>query len=87
VLGSIGYRTLPLPGLPFDAKRAVVQCAAGGSSRVADCAGVYCTGWARRGESPFVLITVLLLWLLLLLLLAAATAASTTAAAVVACCV
>ena len=46
VLRSIGYRGVPLPGVPFDDVRGVVPNTAG---RVD--AGVYVTGWAKRGPS------------------------------------
>ncbi|MGX6508436.1 FAD-dependent oxidoreductase [Rhodococcus sp. SJ-2] len=46
VLRSIGYRGVPVPDLPFDDRRAVVPSAGG---RVD--AGVYVTGWIKRGPS------------------------------------
>ena len=46
VLRSIGYRGVPLPGVPFDDVRGVVPNTGG---RVD--AGVYVTGWAKRGPS------------------------------------
>ncbi|XVX20519.1 FAD-dependent oxidoreductase [Actinomycetota bacterium] len=51
VLRSIGYRSSPLPGVPFDATRAVVPNVEG---RVVDDAGQaapgeYCVGWVKRG--------------------------------------
>lgn len=52
VLRSVGYRALPLPGLPFDTARAVLPNAQG---RVLDGAvplpGVYVAGWLKRGPS------------------------------------
>lgn len=50
VLRAIGYRSLPLPGLPFDERRGVIENIGG---RVA-CqgsvvAGSYVTGWVKRG--------------------------------------
>lgn len=54
VLRSVGYRALPLPGLPFDAARAVLPNAQG---RVLDAVGgsplpgVYVAGWLKRGPS------------------------------------
>lgn len=51
VLRAIGYRGGPLPGLPFDAERAVIANVEG---RVTDAAGrvvpgAYVTGWVKRG--------------------------------------
>ncbi|KAG5191717.1 hypothetical protein JKP88DRAFT_259505 [Tribonema minus] len=55
VLTSIGYRTLPLDDLPYDARRATVACAGGGASpRVENAPGTYCAGWARRGPSGII---------------------------------
>ncbi|MFT4127563.1 MAG: 4Fe-4S binding protein [Gordonia sp. (in: high G+C Gram-positive bacteria)] len=59
VLTSIGYRGRPVPGLPFDTARGVVPNDAG---RVVDtdpptgrsAAGVYVTGWIKRGPSGFI---------------------------------
>ncbi|MBU6333238.1 MAG: FAD-dependent oxidoreductase [Chloroflexi bacterium] len=54
VLRSIGYRGVPLPGVPFDARRAVIPNVDG---RVTDgaggapIAGLYVVGWAKRGPS------------------------------------
>ncbi|BCB82805.1 ferredoxin [Phytohabitans suffuscus] len=53
VLGSVGYLTPPLPGLPYDADRGVVRNADGrvvdGSGRAVP--GAYVVGWAKRGPS------------------------------------
>ncbi|MEG8184409.1 FAD-dependent oxidoreductase [Nocardia terpenica] len=50
VLRSIGYRALPLTGLPFDPRRAVIPNDHG---RVLDAGqvvpGTYVTGWIKRG--------------------------------------
>lgn len=51
VIRSIGYRTQPLPGLPFDSVNSVIRNAGG---RVLDDGGrpvprTYVTGWAKRG--------------------------------------
>ena len=51
VYRAVGYRSTPVPGLPFDPVRAVVPSRAG---RVLDADGApvpgrYVTGWARRG--------------------------------------
>ncbi|MCL2584571.1 MAG: FAD-dependent oxidoreductase [Streptosporangiales bacterium] len=48
VLRAIGYRALPVPGLPFDEERAVVPSDGG---RVEP--GVYVTGWIKRGPTGF----------------------------------
>lgn len=50
VLRAIGYRGIPLPGLPFDDRRGVIRNIAG---RVVDAQGwvpgTYVTGWSKRG--------------------------------------
>lgn len=48
VLRAIGYRALPVPGLPFDDQRAVVPNDGG---RVEP--GVYVAGWIKRGPTGF----------------------------------
>lgn len=54
VLRSVGYRGVPLPGLPFDERRAIVPNRAG---RVIDPAdgrplpGIHVSGWIKRGPS------------------------------------
>ncbi|MGN6252457.1 MAG: FAD-dependent oxidoreductase [Marmoricola sp.] len=48
VLRSVGYRGVPLPGLPFDPASATVPHTAG---RVEP--GVYVAGWIKRGPSGF----------------------------------
>ncbi|MFC5747196.1 4Fe-4S binding protein [Actinomadura rugatobispora] len=54
VLRSIGYEVVPMPGLPFDEHRRTIPHAAG---RVTDpgtgepLAGLYATGWVKRGPS------------------------------------
>jgi ferredoxin--NADP+ reductase len=54
VLRSIGYRGTPVPGLPFDERRATIHNDAG---RVTDprsgraVPGVYTAGWIKRGPS------------------------------------
>lgn len=50
---AVGYRGIPLPGLPFDERRGVVSNEGG---RVTDpegavVAGTYVVGWAKRGPS------------------------------------
>lgn len=49
VLTSIGYRGVPVPGVPFDEAAGVIPNTAG---RVA--AGTYVTGWIKRGPSGFI---------------------------------
>jgi ferredoxin/flavodoxin---NADP+ reductase len=53
VLRSVGYRGVPLPGLPFHEEHGVIPNAGG---RVtgddgASLPGVYCAGWIKRGPS------------------------------------
>lgn len=53
VLRSVGYRGLPVDGVPFDERRCVIPHAEGraldGSGQPVP--GVYCTGWIKRGPS------------------------------------
>jgi len=57
VLSSIGYSGVAIQGVPFDPARGVVPSSA---SRVLDlqtgstCAGLYVTGWLRRGPSGII---------------------------------
>jgi len=56
VIRSIGYQGLPLPGTPFDAKRAVIPHRLG-RVLAADGAvmpGLYVTGWIKRGPSGLI---------------------------------
>jgi adrenodoxin-NADP+ reductase len=46
VVGCIGYRTSPVPGVPFDEKGGIF---ANEEGRISP--GLYCVGWARRGPS------------------------------------
>jgi adrenodoxin-NADP+ reductase len=46
VVSCIGYRTSPIPDVPYDGRRG---CFANDEGRIA--AGLYCVGWARRGPS------------------------------------
>ena len=53
VFRSVGYRGVPLADLPFDERRGTIPNEGG---RVVDgngapVAGVYCTGWIKRGPS------------------------------------
>ena len=57
VLRSVGYRGIPIPGVPFDEKAGRIANAAG---RVTDgpggapLAGEYVVGWAKRGPSGLI---------------------------------
>ena len=56
VLRSVGYRGLPIPGVPFDPARGTISNLGG---RVLDdegrlVPGVYCTGWIKRGPSGII---------------------------------
>ncbi|MFC8919044.1 FAD-dependent oxidoreductase [Streptomyces sp. NPDC057116] len=52
VLRAVGYRGVPLPGLPFDASRGTVPHAAGRVLRDgAPSAGEYVAGWIKRGPT------------------------------------
>ncbi len=46
VIAAIGYRTAPIPGVPFDAERGRFANVDG---RIAE--GLWCVGWAMRGPS------------------------------------
>ena len=59
VLRSIGYESLPIPGVPFDAKRAVVpnrggRVVASAGPDAAAVPGLYCTGWVKRGPTGII---------------------------------
>ena len=55
VFRSIGYRGVPIPGLPFDESRGTVPHASG---RVVDSTemleGLYVTGWLKRGPTGII---------------------------------
>jgi ferredoxin/flavodoxin---NADP+ reductase len=52
VLRSVGYRGVPIPGLPFDADRGIITNAAGRVLRDgAVVPGEYVAGWIKRGPS------------------------------------
>ena len=57
VLTSIGYRGVPIPGVPFDERASVIPNENG---RVLEApngdpaTGVYATGWIKRGPSGFI---------------------------------
>ncbi|ASU78931.1 ferredoxin-NADP reductase [Actinopolyspora erythraea] len=48
VVKAVGYRGVPLPGLPFDERTATVPNSGG---RVSDRPGTYVVGWIKRGPS------------------------------------
>jgi len=48
VLRSVGYRGVPLPGVPFDERACVIPNDAG---RVVGAERTYCAGWIKRGPS------------------------------------
>ena len=48
VFRSVGYRGVPLPGLPFDERRGTIPNEGG---RVTGVPGVYVAGWIKRGPS------------------------------------
>ena len=53
VFRSIGYRAVPLPGIPFDTGRATLPNDGGRVLREdgEPVAGVYCAGWIKRGPT------------------------------------
>ncbi|CAM9354694.1 unnamed protein product [Ectocarpus sp. 13 AM-2016] len=51
VLGSIGYRCLPVQGVPYDERNSIIANERG---RVQGVPGMYCSGWARRGPSGII---------------------------------
>jgi ferredoxin/flavodoxin---NADP+ reductase len=48
---SIGYRGLPLPGVPFDQTRGVFP---NNDGRIGDVPGLYAAGWIKRGPSGII---------------------------------
>jgi ferredoxin--NADP+ reductase len=55
VLRSVGYKGVPLPGVPFDTRAAVVPNSAGCVTRDgAPIPGEYVTGWIKRGPSGLI---------------------------------
>jgi ferredoxin--NADP+ reductase len=48
---SIGYRGLPLPGVPFDETKGVFPNIAG---RIGETPGLYAAGWIKRGPSGII---------------------------------
>src|SRR6185503_8039568 len=56
VVRSIGYQGLPIPGVPFDAKRGVIPNEGGrvlGEDKK-PLGGLYVTGWIKRGPSGLI---------------------------------
>ncbi|HEX6765787.1 MAG TPA: NADP oxidoreductase, partial [Polyangiaceae bacterium] len=56
VVRSIGYQGLPIPGVPFDAKKGVIPNEAGrvlGEDK-RPLPGLYVTGWIKRGPSGLI---------------------------------
>ncbi len=56
VFRSVGYRGVPVPGVPFDEERCTMRNQSG---RVLDedgepVAGVYCAGWIKRGPTGII---------------------------------
>jgi ferredoxin--NADP+ reductase len=51
VFRSVGYRGIPLPGVPFDERSATIPNDAG---RVIDRPGEYVSGWIKRGPSGII---------------------------------
>jgi ferredoxin--NADP+ reductase len=51
VFRSIGYRGVPLPGLPYDDRRGTIPNEAG---RIADMPGEYVVGWIKRGPTGII---------------------------------
>jgi ferredoxin--NADP+ reductase len=56
VVRSIGYQGLALPGVPFDTKRGVIPNQGGRvlGTDGAPLAGLYVTGWIKRGPSGLI---------------------------------
>ncbi|ORX61797.1 nucleotide-binding domain-containing protein [Hesseltinella vesiculosa] len=63
VLRSIGYKSMPMPGVPFDAKRGLVPNAYGKILQSPDAAqddtlpGMYTAGWLKRGPTGVIVST------------------------------
>uniref|UniRef100_A0A8C1VV01 NADPH:adrenodoxin oxidoreductase, mitochondrial n=1 Tax=Cyprinus carpio TaxID=7962 RepID=A0A8C1VV01_CYPCA len=55
IISSIGYKSIPIdPAVPFDPRRAIVPNEMG---RVQDTAGLYCSGWVKRGPTGVIATT------------------------------
>ena len=52
VLRSVGYRGIPMPGVPFDDRKGVFPNQGGRITQDGQpVAGLYCSGWIKRGPS------------------------------------
>lgn len=51
VFKAVGYKSIPIDGLPFDEKKGIVSNHEG---RVKDLPGAYVCGWAKRGPSGII---------------------------------
>ena len=53
VFCSIGYRGVPIPGVPFDHEKGIIPNIKGrvvsSNGTTKTCPGLYCTGWIKRG--------------------------------------
>ncbi|KAJ7987855.1 hypothetical protein DPEC_G00330890 [Dallia pectoralis] len=55
VISSIGYKSLPIdPAVPFDARKHIIPNTMG---RVQQSAGLYCSGWVKRGPTGVIATT------------------------------
>uniref|UniRef100_A0A673INE2 NADPH:adrenodoxin oxidoreductase, mitochondrial n=1 Tax=Sinocyclocheilus rhinocerous TaxID=307959 RepID=A0A673INE2_9TELE len=55
IISSIGYKSIPIdPAVPFDPQKAIVPNEMG---RVQDTAGLYCSGWVKRGPTGVIATT------------------------------
>uniref|UniRef100_A0A6Q2YPD0 FAD/NAD(P)-binding domain-containing protein n=1 Tax=Esox lucius TaxID=8010 RepID=A0A6Q2YPD0_ESOLU len=55
VIYSIGYKSLPIdPAVPFDPRKHIIPNTMG---RVQKCAGLYCSGWVKRGPTGVIATT------------------------------
>ncbi|RXN08911.1 NADPH:adrenodoxin mitochondrial [Labeo rohita] len=55
IISSIGYKSIPIdPAVPFDLRKAIVPNEMG---RVQDTAGLYCSGWVKRGPTGVIATT------------------------------
>jgi ferredoxin--NADP+ reductase len=51
VVSCIGYRTLGIPGVPYDERAGHFANVDGRIAAPSDLGGLYCVGWARRGPT------------------------------------
>jgi len=51
VISCIGYRTIAIPGVPFDERAGHFANEDGRIAAPSDLGGLYCVGWARRGPT------------------------------------